>query len=135
MSPKRTRETLFAAIASMERAIAIDPKFALAHAGMSEAWIQLGVRGAVSQSMRPREVMPKARAAAEKALAIDDSLSEARATLGQVLLTYEWKREAGLAELVRAIELNPNNQNAQHWFGMALSALGRFDEALAQFER
>jgi DNA-binding winged helix-turn-helix (wHTH) protein/tetratricopeptide (TPR) repeat protein len=132
---KRTRETLFAAIASMERAIAIDPKFALAHAGMSEAWIQLGVRGAISQSMRPREVMPKARAAAEKALEIDDSLSEAHATLGQVLLAYEWKREPGLAELLRAIELNPNNQNAQHWYAMALSALGRFDEALAQIER
>ena len=81
----------------MERAIAIDPQFALAHAGLSDAWIQLGLRAAVSQSLRPREVMPKARAAAEKALALDDSLSEAHATLGQVLFTYEWKRDAGIA--------------------------------------
>jgi DNA-binding winged helix-turn-helix (wHTH) protein/tetratricopeptide (TPR) repeat protein len=132
---KRTRASLFEAVTCMERAIAIDPRFALAHAGLSDAWIQLGVRAAVSQSLRPREVMPKARAAAEKALALDDALSEAHATLGQVLFTYEWKRAAGIAELQRAIELNPNNQNAQHWYAMALAGLGRFDEALAQIQR
>jgi DNA-binding winged helix-turn-helix (wHTH) protein/tetratricopeptide (TPR) repeat protein len=132
---KRTRASLFEAVTCMERAIAIDPQFALAHAGLSDAWIQLGVRAAVSQSLRPREVMPKARAAAEKALALDDTLSEAHATLGQVLFTYEWKRPAGIAELQRAIELNPNNQNAQHWYAMALGGLGRFDQALAQIQR
>jgi len=132
---KRTRVTLLEAVACMERAIAIDPQFALAHAGLSDAWIQLGLRAAVSQSLRPREVMPKARAAAEKALALDDALSEAHATLGQVLFTYEWKRAAGIAELQRAIELNPNNQNAQHWYAMALGGLGRFDQALAQIQR
>lgn len=132
---KRTRASLQEAIGCLERAVAIDPRFALAHAGLSEAWIQLGLRAAVSQSLRPREVMPKARAAAEKALALDEALSEAHATLGQVLVTYEWNRQAGIAELVRAIELNPNNQNAQHWYAMALAGLGRFDEALAQIER
>jgi DNA-binding winged helix-turn-helix (wHTH) protein/Tfp pilus assembly protein PilF len=132
---KRTRASLQEAIACLERAIAIDPRFALAHAGLSESWIQLGLRAAVSQSLRPREAMPKARAAAEKALALDDELSEAHATLGQVLVTYEWNRPAGMAELQRAIELNPNNQNAQHWYAMALGGLGRFDEALAQIQR
>ena len=132
---KRTRDALVEAVARMERAIAIDPQFALAHAGLSEAWVQLGLRAAVSQSLRPREVMPKARVAAEKALALDDSLSEAHATLGQVLFTYEWKRDDGIAEFLRAIELNPNNQNAQHWYAMALGGLGRFDEALAQIQR
>jgi len=132
---KRTRTSLQEAVACLERAIAIDPRFALAHAGLSEAWIQLGVRAAVSQSLRPRETMPKARAAAEKALALDEELSEAHGTLGQVLVVYEWNRPAGIAELLRAIELNPNNQNAQHWYAMALGSLGRFDEALAQIER
>jgi TolB-like protein/Tfp pilus assembly protein PilF len=132
---KRTRTSLQEAIACLERAIAIDPRFALAHAGLSEAWIQLGVRAAVSQSLRPRETMPKARAAAEKALALDEELSEAHGTLGQVLVVYEWNRPAGIAELLRAIELNPNNQNAQHWYAMALGSLGRFDEALVQIER
>jgi len=132
---KRTRDALVESVARMERAIAIDPQFALAHAGLSEAWVQLGLRAAVSQSLRPREVMPKARVAAEKALALDDTLAEAHATLGQVLFTYEWKREQGIAEFLRAIDLNPNNQNAQHWYAMALGGLGRFDEALAQMQR
>ena len=132
---KRTRESVYAAVASLERAIAIDPGFALAHAGLSEAWIQLGMRVSVSQSLRPREVMPKARAAAEKSLALDESLSEAHSSLGQVLMVYEWQRDAGLRELRRSIELNPNNQQGQHWLAMALAGLGRFDDALAQIER
>jgi DNA-binding winged helix-turn-helix (wHTH) protein/tetratricopeptide (TPR) repeat protein len=132
---KRTRESVLEAVARLERAIEIDPKFALAYAGLSEAWIQLGLRAAVSQSLRPREVMPRARAAAEKALALDESLSEAHATLGQVLFTYEWKREEGLRELRRAIELNPNNQNARHWYAMAHGGLGLFDASLELIER
>jgi DNA-binding winged helix-turn-helix (wHTH) protein/tetratricopeptide (TPR) repeat protein len=132
---KRTRESLLQAIQSMERAIAIDANFALAHAGISEAWIQLGLRAAVSQSLPPREAMPKARLAAERALALDDSLSEAHGTLGHVLFTYAWERDAGLRELMRAIKLNPNNQCAQHWYAMALGGLGRFDEALDQIQR
>jgi DNA-binding winged helix-turn-helix (wHTH) protein/Tfp pilus assembly protein PilF len=132
---KRTRESLVAAIASLDRAIAIDPAFALAHAALGEAWIQLGIRAAVSQSMRPREVMPKARAAAERALALDEGLSEAHSSLGHVLFQYEWKREEGMREMRRAIELNPNNQNAQHWYAMQLGGVGRFEEALVQIER
>jgi tetratricopeptide (TPR) repeat protein len=93
------------------------------------------LRAAVSQSLRPREVMPKARAAAEKALAIDESLSEAHSSLGQVLFTYEWQRDAGIRALRRSIELNPNNQNGHHWLAMALAGLGHFDDALEQIER
>ncbi len=132
---KRTRESLLQAVQCMERAIAIDAKFALAYAGISEACIQLGLRAAVSQSLPPHEVMPKARLAAEKALALDDSLSEAHGTLGHVLFTYAWERDEGIRELTRAIELNPNNQCAQHWYAMALGGLGRFDEALEQIQR
>jgi len=132
---KRTRDALLQAVASFERAIAIDPNYALAHAGLAIAWIHTGVRAAISQSFRPREVMPKARAAAEKALAIDDTLSEAHTALGQVLYIYEWKREEGMRELRRALELNPNDQNAAHWYAMALAGIGRFDEALAQIQR
>ena len=132
---KRTRDSLMLSVSSFERAIAIDPRYALAYAGLATSWIHAGLRAAVSQSFRPREAMPKARAAAEKALALDDSLSEAHAALGQVLVVYEWKREEGLRELRRAMELNPNDQNATHWYAMALAGLGRFDEALAQIQR
>ena len=132
---KRTRDALLQAVASFDRAIAIDPDYALAYAGLAIAWIHTGVCAVISQSFRPREVMPKARAAAEKALAIDETLSEAHAALGQVLYIYEWKREDGMRELRRALELNPNDQNAAHWYAMALAGIGRFDQALEQIQR
>jgi DNA-binding winged helix-turn-helix (wHTH) protein/tetratricopeptide (TPR) repeat protein len=132
---RRTRDSMMQAVECFERAIAIDPKYALAYAGLANTWIYAGLRAAVSQSFRPRDVMPKARVAAEKALALDDSLSEAHAALGQVLFVYEWKREEGLRELRRAMDLNPNDQNATHWYALALAGLGRFDEALEQIQR
>jgi DNA-binding winged helix-turn-helix (wHTH) protein/tetratricopeptide (TPR) repeat protein len=132
---KRTRESLLLAVQCFERAIAIDPRYALAYSSMGDCWILLGLRAAVSQSLRPRETMPKARAAAERALAIDPSLAAAHATLGQVLFIYEWQREAGLLHLRRALELEPNNANANHWYAMALAGLGRFDAALLQIRR
>jgi DNA-binding winged helix-turn-helix (wHTH) protein/tetratricopeptide (TPR) repeat protein len=131
---KRTRDSLLQAVDSFERAIAIDPSYALAYSGLGDCWIQLGLRAAVSQSMRPREAMPKARAAAEKAVALDDTLAAAHATLGQVLVVYEWKRAEGMREMRRAIELEPNHPNANHWYAMALAGLGRIDEALAQIQ-
>lgn len=129
---KRTRDSLLQAVQSFERAIAIDPRYALAYAGLAIAWMHMGLRAAVSQSFRPRDVMPRARAAAERALALDETLSDAHAAFGQVLFVYEWKREEGMREFERAIELNPNDQHATHWKAMALAGLGRFDEALDQ---
>jgi len=132
---KRTRESLLQAVQSFERAIAIDPRYALAYSGLGDCWIQLGLRAAVSQSLRPREAMPRARVAAEKALEIDDSLAAAHATLGQVLFTYEWRRADGLREFTRALELEPNHPTANHWYAMSLAGLGRYDEALLQIRR
>jgi DNA-binding winged helix-turn-helix (wHTH) protein/tetratricopeptide (TPR) repeat protein len=132
---KRTRESVLAAVQCFERAISIDPRYALAYSGLGDCWIQLGLRAAVSQSLRPREAMPRARVAAEKALAIDDSLAAAHATLGQVLFTYEWRRTEGLREFTRALELEPNHPNANHWYAMSLAGLGRYDEALVQIRR
>jgi len=132
---KRTRDSLMQSVQCFERAIAIDPRYALAYAGLATSWIHAGVRAALSRSFRPREAMPKARAAAEKALALDATLSEAHAALGQVLFIYEWKRDEGLRELRHAMELNPNDQNAAHWYALALAALGRFDESLMQMRR
>jgi DNA-binding winged helix-turn-helix (wHTH) protein/tetratricopeptide (TPR) repeat protein len=132
---KRTRACLLQAIDSFERAIAIDPQYALAYSGLGDCWAQLGVSAAVSQSMRPHETMPKARAAAERAVALDDTLAAAHATLGQVLFVYEWKRTEGLQHLRRAMELEPNHPSANHWYAMALASLGRLDEALVQIQR
>jgi tetratricopeptide (TPR) repeat protein len=68
------------------QALAIDPDFALAHAGLADVYSLLGFYG----GLRPEESMPQAKAAAERALELDDTLAEAHATLGWVALTYEW---------------------------------------------
>ena len=68
---KRTREAMDEAVRCFERAISFDDRFALAHAGLGEAWVHLGIRAAVTQSYRPHDAMPRARAAAQQALALD----------------------------------------------------------------
>ncbi len=135
LATKRTRDAMLEAVRCFERAIAIDPVFALAYAGLGATCVHMGIRAAVSQSFRPREVMPKGRAAAEKALALDDMLSEAHAAFGHVMFIYEWQRDVGIASLQRAIQINPNNQNAHQWYAMALAGVGRIDDALAQIQR
>src|SRR5262249_34937545 len=80
------------------------------------------------------EAMPKARAAAEKALALDDSLAEPHAVLGGVYaISFEWARAE--REFRRALELNPNEANAHHWYAYLLSDTGRSDDAIAEAKR
>ncbi len=83
----------------------------------------------------PRDCSPKAKAAAAKALELDDGLAEAHTSLAQVLF-YDLDFSQATREFQRAIELNPNYAAAHQWFGSnLLSALGRFDEAIAETKR
>ena len=119
------------AIDYFQQALAKDPSDALAYAGLSEVQVVLAVRGGVA----PREVMPKAKAAAAQALAIDDGLSEAHASLAYVTFFYDWDWPAAEREYKRAIELNPNNADAHHWYSHYLLAHGRIEESLSQSKR
>ncbi len=78
------------------------------------------------------EALPKAKTAALRAIELDSSLSEAHVSLACVM-RYEWTAKE--KEFQRAIELNPNNAMAHQYYGYALSALGRFDEAIAEMKR
>jgi Tfp pilus assembly protein PilF len=119
------------AIDYFQQALAKDPKDALAYAGLSEVYVVMAVRGGVA----PREVMPKAKEAALQALAIDDGLSEAHASLAYVTFFYDWDWPAAEREFKRAIELNPNNADAHHWYSHYLIAQGRIGESLSQSKR
>jgi tetratricopeptide (TPR) repeat protein len=81
------------------------------------------------------ENMPKARAAAEQAIRIDPNSSEAHTALALVVQNYDWDWQTSEKEYRRAIELNPNDATAHHWYAEHLMWLGRFDEALEQSER
>jgi tetratricopeptide (TPR) repeat protein len=83
----------------------------------------------------PREVMPKAKEAALTALQLDDGLAEAHASLGQISAYYDFDFITAEREYRRALELNPNYPSAHQWLAEHLSAMKRFDEALAEIQR
>lgn len=107
------------------RVIEIDPYYALAYAGLSDAYSALAYHGYVS----PSEAMPKSKAAAKRALQIDDALAEASFSLASVLFLYDWDWLAAEKEFCRAIELGPTYAIAHQGYGLFLTAMGRFDKA------
>jgi TolB-like protein/DNA-binding winged helix-turn-helix (wHTH) protein/Flp pilus assembly protein TadD len=118
------------AIENFKYAIAKDPNYALAYAGLAEGYTTQVFRGAQS----PKAGLENAKAAAEKALALNSSLAEAHASLAYVNL-YSWNFSAAEQEFKRALELNPSYANAHHWYSHCLVALGRMDESLAESRR
>jgi DNA-binding winged helix-turn-helix (wHTH) protein/TolB-like protein/Flp pilus assembly protein TadD len=128
---KDTDESINQSVQRFGEAIAEDGKYALAYAGLADAYVRLGSHG-----MEPTEqVYPKAKAAALKALQLDDSLAEARAALGMVSFYYEWNWPEVEQEFRSAIALNPNYPLTHSRYALYLAAMGRFEEALSQAER
>src|SRR5205814_6923908 len=80
-----------------------DPDFALAYAGLADAYNMANILGALT----PRECMPEAKAAATKALVLDPRLAEAHASLGLVKSHYDFDLPGAQKEFLKAIELNP----------------------------
>lgn len=130
---KRTVEGHQKAVDYFQRAVALDPNYAQAYAGLADAFALLG---SWSNPVMPRrEAMAQARAAAEQALALDDSLADAHASLGFVKMHYDWDFLAAEKEFQRAIALNPGYATAHHWYAYDLVALARLDDALAEIRR
>ena len=117
------------ALTCFEEAVALDPDYALAWAGLADGRSTLGYFGMVA----PHEAMPQAKAAATRAVKIDDSLAEAHCALGVTALTGDFDVPAARRELRRAMELNPNYPQATAWYAMFVLAYidGQFDEAVA----
>jgi TolB-like protein/tetratricopeptide (TPR) repeat protein len=129
---KRTGNDLKKSIDYFEQAIAIDPKYALAYAGLADAYAFLPGYTAGS----PQDSYPKAIAAAKKALELDGTLAEAHTALAIAIWLYTFDFSQAIKEFQRAIELNPNYAIAHQQYGnVLLTALGRFDEAIAQGKR
>jgi TolB-like protein/DNA-binding winged helix-turn-helix (wHTH) protein len=130
-SYKRTLPGFQKSIQLFQQAIADDPGYASAYAGLAETYGLMPFYGGAGS----HDAFPKAKAAALKAVELDDSLAEAHAALGFVLLYGDWDWSGAERELLRAIELNPNYPNAHHWYAEYLSAMGRHDEAVAEIRR
>jgi eukaryotic-like serine/threonine-protein kinase len=128
---KRTEEGLKDSIDFYQKAIAKDPKFALAYAGIADAYSLLGRLGFT----RSADVFPKAKEEAEKALEMDDALAEGYIARGFVKYNYDWDWSGAEMDFNWAIGLNPNYATAYQYYGTLLANLGRFDEAMAKFEK
>ena len=125
-------ENLKKAIAHFEEAVTLNPTFALAFSGLSDAYLWAGYNeGALTAS----EAKPKAKAAAEKAIQLDDNSAEAHTSLAVFKLFYEYDWAGCEREFRRAFELNPNYALAHDQFGLALAFQGRLDEAIAEGKR
>lgn len=127
---KRVEVEMNKSIAYFNQAIEIDSEYALAYSGLAHAHFLLGVY----RSAAPRDAFPKAQAAAERALEIDEQLVEARACLAYMKACYDWDWVNAEKEFRTALELNPNYATGHIWYSDYLSAVGRFDEALAEVD-
>jgi serine/threonine-protein kinase len=125
---RRSGGDLQRAIELFERAIGEDPGYALAYTGLADSYaLQLDYR-----SMPVVEGLERAKDYARRALALDDGLAEAHTSLGWVTFIYDWDWPGAEREFRRAIESDPRYATAHQWHAWLLTALGRFNEGLAE---
>jgi eukaryotic-like serine/threonine-protein kinase len=125
-----TQESVNKGIDYFQQAVAQDPKYALAYAGIAEAYFEVS-----SQFVSPSEAMPKLKVAASKALSLDDSLAEAHTLMGMAKAGYDYDYPGAEQEFKRAIQLNPGSPFVHQWYAYYLTAMGRETEALAELKR
>jgi DNA-binding winged helix-turn-helix (wHTH) protein/TolB-like protein len=128
---KRTSDALQEAIDFFNQAIAIDPNYGAAYAGLADCYNMLVVYG----RLEPKEGFPKAKEAAERALEIDESSAEAHSSLAFIKFRWDWDRSATEREFQTAIKLKPAYAPAHQWYSSYLVAVERFDEAIAEAKR
>ena len=115
---KRTTESVRASIAHFQAAIDADPNFALAYAGLADAY--------------SIQAAPLAEPALRKALELDDTIGEAHASMGFYRLFFHWDVPMADQELRLAVALSPNYATAHQWYALSLAVRGRLDEAKAE---
>jgi len=126
---RRTQDTE-KAITYFERAIALDPDFALAHAELGSCYATL-----TYFTHPPKELMPKAKFAFDRALMLDDRLAEAHTYIGLYKRSYEWDFVGAEREDRRALDLDPNSATAHHLYAFHLAYMGRFEQAISEIRR
>ena len=127
VTTKRTEEWIKKGIEYFQKAIDLDPNYALAYSGIAEAY---GFLASSTGGWSPRKAYPKAKAAAGKALELDETLGEAHCSLGFSYLLYDWNFAEAEYQFKRAIELSPNYPNSHDGYGFYLKAVGQHAEAI-----
>lgn len=129
---QRSEAAVAGSVGFFQRALERDPHFALAQAGLAEAYVVLGIYG----ERAPVDALPAARDAAQRALDIDPLLGEAVAAQACVAAVYDRDWSGAASGFQRALELSPSYATAHQWYAMnVLTPRARFDEALIALER
>lgn len=114
------------AISQFQEAITLDSNYAVAYAGLADAYIWQ----ASFTSGADKELYGKAKTATDQALKLDPNLAEAYSSLGRIQHWYDWNWDGAEKSFRRALELNPNSVNAHQFYSRLLTTLGRYDEGL-----
>ena len=128
---KRTKDGLEKSIDYFNQAIARDPNYALAYAGVADSWFTSGWY----HYSPPTEAYTRSKAAATKALELDTKLAEAHTTIAMIKALYEYDWTGADNEFKQAIELNPRYATAHQRYSLFLPILGRLDEAVAEAKK
>lgn len=131
---RRTVEDDLKSLDYFQKSVKVDPNFALAYVGISDAQIMLGIPDAMAGTVSPSTVLPAARTAAEKAIEIDPTLAEAYAARGHV----RWKSldwSGAESDFKRSIELNPNYSYVHLFYSVFLTYNGRIEEGIVESRR
>jgi TolB-like protein/tetratricopeptide (TPR) repeat protein len=130
---KRPGDVVWQALERFERAVAIDPNFAPAHAALASVYGTLGAWE--SGLLPPAEALAKAKTAAARALELDPQLAAGHTAVGYTRLHFDWNADAACRHFDEAIALNPAWVDAHHWHSHALCAAARFTDSLAACRR
>lgn len=128
---KRTSESYKQATQYFNQAIERDPSYALAYAGLADAYIWQGYWG----YMTSPEAYQKAGVAARQAVALDERSADGHASLAWISLYYQWDWAQSEREYQRALALDPTNATARYLYGESLGTRRRFEEAIAEIKR
>ena len=128
---RRSAADLQKARGYFEQAIALDPQYALAYAGLADCWLLIGGYNFVA----PKEAIPKAAGAVKRALALDPNLAEAHATLALIAQNYEHDWAKAESAYLKALSLNPNYATALAWYGEFIAWRGRPEIGFAKMQR
>ena len=130
---RRTPDSLKKALEYLQSAVAKDPTYALAYAGLADAYISLGWD--LFGILPPQECYPKAKDAAKRALELDPGCAEAHSALGWAAAGYDWDWATAEAGFRHAIELKPQYGPVHIWYSHFLTAMGRIDESREESRR
>jgi eukaryotic-like serine/threonine-protein kinase len=126
-----TEEGFYKAIEHFQQAVASDPTYALAYAGLADCYVLLGW----NSYLPPKAAFPKGKAAAQAALQLDPNLAEAHTPLAALLWLDDWQWEKAETQFKRSLQLSPTYPTANHWYAEYVMTMGRHEEAMIRIKK